>query len=70
MMDENKIQEALNNLNDTHYFVSKNCWSMEDKYYIKDIKKIQKEISDIKGNILNVLSDIDYLIDLVFCIMD
>ena len=39
-MVENKIQETLNNLHGTHDFVSKICWSMEDKYSMEDIEKI------------------------------
>ena len=65
MMDEKKIQEALNTLHGTHALVSKICWSMEEKYSMEDIEKIQKAISDIKGNILNLLSGRDYLIELV-----
>ena len=64
-MDEKKIQEALNTLHGRHDLVSKNCWSMEDKYSMEDIEKIQKEIFDIKGNLLNLISDRDYLIELV-----
>ena len=33
---------------------------------MEDTKKIQKEISNIKGNFLNLISDRDYLIELVF----
>ena len=64
-MDENKIQEALNTLHGTHALVSKICWRMEEKYSLEDIEKIQKEISDIKGNILKLISERDYLIDIV-----
>ena len=32
---------------------------------MEDIKKIQKEISDIKGNLLKLLSDRYYLIEIV-----
>ena len=64
-MDENKIQEALNTLHVTHDFVSKICWSMEEKHSMDSIEKIQKEISDIKGNILNLIYNRDYLIDIV-----
>ena len=32
---------------------------------MEDMKKIQKAISNIKGNILNLLSDRDYSIELV-----
>ena len=64
-MDENKIQEALNILHGTHDLVSKKFWSMEEKYSMEDIEKIQKAISNIKGNFFNVLSNRDYLIELV-----
>ena len=50
-MDENKIQEALNTLHGTHALVLKICWSMEEKYSMDDVEKIQKAISNIKGNI-------------------
>ena len=32
---------------------------------MEDIENIQKELSNIKGNILNLISDRDYLIDIV-----
>ena len=38
---------------------------MEEKYSLEDIEKIQKEISDIKGNLLKLLSDRYYLIEIV-----
>ena len=64
-MDEKKIQEAINTLHRTHYLVSKKIWRMEEKYSMEDIEKIQKAISNIKGKFLNVLSNRDYLIELV-----
>ena len=64
-MDEKKNQEALNTLHGTHALALKICWSMDEKYSMEDIEKIHKEISDIKGNILNFLSDRDYLIEIV-----
>ena len=56
-MDEKNIQEALNILHGTHDLVSKTFWSMEEKYCMEDIKKIQKEISNIKGNFFNLISN-------------
>ena len=43
---------------------------MEDKYSMEDIEKIKKEIFDIKGNILNCLSDRDYLISMSLSVYD
>ena len=64
-MDEKNIQEALKTLHATHNSVLKICWIMEEKYSMEDIENIQKAISNTKGNILNFLSDRDYLIELV-----
>ena len=50
-MDHNNIQDSLNTLHGTHALVSKICWSMEEKYSMEDIEKIEKAISNIKGNI-------------------
>ena len=47
-MDESKIQEALKTLHGTHALVSKICWSMEDKYSIEDIEKIQNKYPMLK----------------------
>ena len=64
-MDEKKIQEALKTLHATHALVSKICWSIEEKYSMEDIEKIQKAIFDIKGNLLNFLSYRYYLIKII-----
>ena len=38
---------------------------MEETSFIEDMEKIQKAISNTKGNILSFLSDRDYLLELV-----
>ena len=64
-MDEKNIQEALKTLHGTHDLVSKIYWSMEEKYSMENMEKIHREMLDTKGNFFNLLSNIDYLIDII-----
>ena len=65
MMDEQTIQEALKALHGIHVLVSKIYWNMEETSSMEDMEKIQKAISNTKGNISSLLSDINYLLELV-----
>ena len=67
-MDEQKIQEALKILHDTHASVSKMCWEaalMEDQSSFEAMENIQKAMSTIKGNFSQLLSDKNDMFELV-----
>ena len=67
-MDENKIQEALHLLHDTHDSVSHQCWitaSLEGQTFLEAKDKIQKALSTIQGDFLQLLSDRYDLFELV-----
>ena len=52
-MDEQKIQEALKILHDTHDSMSNMCLDaalIEDQYSFEAMENIQKALSTIKGN--------------------
>ena len=52
-MDEQKIQEAIKILHETHDSMSNMCWEpalMEDQSSFEAMETIQKAMSTIKGN--------------------
>ena len=65
-MDENKIQESLHLLHDTHASVSHQCWitaSLEDQSSLESKEEMQKALSTIQGEFLKLLYDRDDLIE-------
>ena len=66
-MDENKIQEALHLLHDTHASVLYQCCivaSLEYQSSLKAKEEIPKTLSTIQGDFLQFLSDRDNLFEL------
>ena len=67
-MDEQKIQEALKILHDTHASVSKTFWEaylMEYQSSFEIMENIQKAMSTVKGNFSQLLSDKNDMFELV-----
>ena len=57
-MSERDIQEALNMLHDTQALVSNSCWkvsSLEEPSFLKYMEKIQREMCNIKGNLMSFI---------------
>ena len=67
-MDENNIQEALHLLHETHASVSHQCWivsSLADQYSLEAKEEMQKALSTIQGDLLQLISDGDDLFELI-----
>ena len=66
-MDEKKIQKDLHLLQETHALVSHQYWiaaSSEDQSSLESKEEMQKALSTIQGEFLQLLSDRDYLIEI------
>ena len=66
-MDEKKIQKASPLVQDTHSLVAHQCWistSLEDQYSLESKEEMQKELSTIQGEFLQLISNRDDFIDL------
>ena len=67
-MVEQRVQEALKILHDTHASVSKMCWEaalMEDQSSFEAMENLQKAMSTIKINFSQLLSDKNYMFKVV-----
>ena len=68
-MDENKIQKSLHLLQYTHSSVAHQCWivaSLEDQSSLESKQEIQKVLSTLQGELLQLISNRDDFIELYY----
>ena len=68
-MDEKNIQKDLHLLQDIHSSVAHQCWivaSLEDQYSLESKEEMQKALPTIQGELLQLISDRDDLIEIVY----
>ena len=66
-MDKNNIQKDLHLVQDTHYSVAQQCCiaaSLEDQSSLESKEEMQKALSTIQGELLQLIYDRDDLIEL------